>query len=198
MFAAYFWHTVGWTQRNEALFEAVVRHANVTRHPWLAACDANMCPEEFEKSLWFHRELMHVVAPKEASTCRSKDSKGEWIERTHDYVFACHSLRVEISQIKVVEDFESRPHKAVSFVVLREQEIEEWNEHTLPKVLPGYSGGRLSGRSTKERGREEGEVDEDSVEKRMWLQWRQAARKKHKKKAEKKRRKRRTEERDTS
>ena len=26
----------------------------------------------FEKSLWFQREQMHVVAPKEASTCRSK------------------------------------------------------------------------------------------------------------------------------
>ena len=41
-----------------------------------------------------------------ASTCRSKDSKGEF-ERTNDYVIACHSFRVRISQMKVVEDFES-------------------------------------------------------------------------------------------
>ena len=47
-----------------------------------------------------------VVAPKEASTCRSKDSKGERFERTNDYVVAC--------EMKVVEDFEWRPHKAVS------------------------------------------------------------------------------------
>ena len=50
---------------------------------------------------------MHVVAPKEASTCRSIGSKG-WIERTYDYVFACSSRRGTISQMVVVEDFESR------------------------------------------------------------------------------------------
>ena len=50
---------------------------STTRHPWLIACDANMCPKDFEKSLWFQRNRMHVVAPKEASTCRSKGPKGE-------------------------------------------------------------------------------------------------------------------------
>ena len=33
--------------------------------------------------------------------------------------------------MEVVEDFDSRPHKAVSFV-----ETQEWNEQKLPKVLP--------------------------------------------------------------
>ena len=56
---------------------------------------------------------MHVVAPKEASTCRSKGPKGEWIERTHDYATASGSLKGKISQMEEVEDFESRPHKAV-------------------------------------------------------------------------------------
>ena len=69
--------------------------------------------------------------------------------------------------MRVVEDFESRPHKAVSFVVEREKEIQEWNERKLPKVLPGYSGGRLPGRDTKERGREEGEEDEGGEERRI-------------------------------
>ena len=35
------------------------------------------------------------------------------------------SLRGKISQMEVVEDFESRPHNAVSFVVRREKEIKE-------------------------------------------------------------------------
>ena len=85
---------------------------------------------------------MHVVAPKEASTCRSKDSEGEWIEGTYAYVIACNSFNGQNSQMRVVEDF-------------------KWNEQKLPKVLPGYSGGRLPSRSTKEAGRKE-EEKEDS------------------------------------
>ena len=69
--------------------------------------------------------------------------------------------------MKVVEDFESRPNKAVPFVVERGKEIQEWNEQKLPKVLPGYSGGKLPGRSTKEKGREEGEVNEDGEDRRI-------------------------------
>ena len=49
VFSVYFWHSEGWSPRNEALFEAFVRQANTTRHPWLIACDANMCPEDFFK-----------------------------------------------------------------------------------------------------------------------------------------------------
>ena len=104
VFSVYFWHSEGWTVRNEAPLEAVLKQARTTRHTWLIACDANMCPEDFEKILWFQRGLTRVVAPKEAS------------------------LRVA--------------------------------EQKMPKVLPGYSGGRLPGRSTKEKGRE-GAADED-------------------------------------
>ena len=45
--------------------------------------------------------------------------------------------------------------------------MQEWNEQKLPEVLPGYSGGRLPGRTTKEKGREEGEVDEGGEERRI-------------------------------
>ena len=82
----------------------------------------------------------HVAAPKEVSICSSKGPQGEWIERTSDYVISCKTM-------EAMEDFESRPHKAVSFVVERENEIQAWNQQKLPKVLPGYSGGRLPGRS---------------------------------------------------
>ena len=128
VFSMHFWHSEGWTPRSEALLEAVLKQARTTRHTWLIACDANMCPEDFEKGLWFQRELMHVVAPKEASTCRTKGPKDVWIERTYDHVIACNSLKGKISQMKVVEDFESRPHKAVSFVVEGEKEIRNGTE----------------------------------------------------------------------
>ena len=78
-----------------------------------------------------------------------------------------HSLKGKISKMKVVEDFESRPHKAATFVVERGKEKQEWSGQKLPKALPGFSGGRLPGRSTKEKGKEEGEGDEGSEERRV-------------------------------
>ena len=53
--------------------------------------------------------------------------------------------------MKVVEDFESRPHRAVSFLVEREKEMQEWTEQKLPKVLPGYSGGRSTKKKQRRR-----------------------------------------------
>ena len=93
VFWVYVWHSEGWTPRNEALVQAVLKQAKTARHPCLLACDANMCPEDFEKSLWFQRDRCMQLSPKEASTFRSKGLKGEWIERTYDYVIACHSFR---------------------------------------------------------------------------------------------------------
>ena len=67
----------------------------------------------------------------------------------------------------VIEDFESRPHKAVTFVVERGKVKQEWNEQKLSKALPGYSGGRLPGRSMEEKGREEGEEGKESEDRRF-------------------------------
>ena len=47
--------------------------------------------------------------------------KENGLRRFYDYVIACDSFKGKISQMKVVEDFESRPHKAVSLVVEREK-----------------------------------------------------------------------------
>ena len=54
-FAAYFWHTEAWSPRDEAILEAVLKRARATKHSWLTACDANMSPEDFEKSLVLER-----------------------------------------------------------------------------------------------------------------------------------------------
>ena len=100
------------------------------------------------------------MAPEGVSTCRSRSAKGEWVQKVYDYVRACSSLKGIISNMQVKEDFESRQHKAVTFVVQRGKERQEWNEEKLPRALPGYSGGRLPGRSTEDKGREEGEESE--------------------------------------
>ena len=62
---------------------------------------------------------MHVIAPERMSTCRSKIAKGEWVEKVCDKVIGCNRLKGKISLMEVVEGFESRPHKAVTFVVER-------------------------------------------------------------------------------
>ena len=114
VFSVYFWHSESGTPRNEALMEAIVKQVRATRHPWLIACDANMFPEDFKKSLWFQSRHMFIEAPGDGvSTSRSKGLNGELIERTYDYVIASHS---QIKTTQVVEDFESRPHKAVTFL----------------------------------------------------------------------------------
>ena len=123
--------------------------SQIAKRPWLTACDANKSPEDFEKSLWFGNDRMHVTAPDGVLTCRSKNAKGKWVDKVYEYVIACNSLKREISQMKVVQDFELRPHKTVSFVVERGKEMQEWSEQKLLKVLLGCSGGRLPGRSTR-------------------------------------------------
>ena len=57
------------------ILEAVLKRTRTTKHPWLIACDANMSPEDFEKSLWFRKEQMFVISPGGVSTCRSKMPK---------------------------------------------------------------------------------------------------------------------------
>ena len=68
VFFVFIWHSEGWTPRNDALMEVVVKQARTPRHPWLIARDANMCPEDFEKSLWFQSRHMFL---EEASAGRS-------------------------------------------------------------------------------------------------------------------------------
>ena len=66
---------------------------------------------------------MFIEAPKEVSTCRSKGPKGELVERAYDYVIPSQNLKGKITKMEVVEDFEFRPHKAVSFVIERDKEV---------------------------------------------------------------------------
>ena len=58
-----------------------------------------------------------------------------------------NSLQGEISQMNVVEDFESRPHKVATFVVEKGKERQEWSKQRIAKALTGYSGGRLPARN---------------------------------------------------
>ena len=77
VFSVYFWHSEGWTPRNEALLEAVLKRARVTKRSWLVACDADMSTAEFfflkkKKKLCLQSNRLHVVPPEKASTSWSK------------------------------------------------------------------------------------------------------------------------------
>ena len=79
----------GCSSKNEALLEAVLKKTRTTKPPWLIACDA-WARKISKKTLWFRKDKMHVIAPGRVSTCRSKKTKGEWVEKVYDY--ACSSL----------------------------------------------------------------------------------------------------------
>ena len=102
-----------------------------------------------------------MVAPKEASTCRSQGPKDKWIERTYDYVIATGSLKGMISQMEVVEDL-SQDHIKHYLLVVKKREKKGGKGMT--RAEAAKSTARLPGLSTKEIGREEGAVDEDGEE----------------------------------
>ena len=84
-FSVYFWRSEGWTSRNEALLEAVLKRTRTTKHPWLIACDANMSPEDFEKSSWFRKDQWN----EEEESWKEGDRMAEqWEEEQH---FGRHS-----------------------------------------------------------------------------------------------------------
>ena len=97
-----------------------MKQVRATGHLCFSACDAHLNPEDFTKSLWYQSRHMFIEATEEGvSTCRFKGPNGELIERTYDYVIASHSLQGKIKKVEVMKDVESRPHKAVIFLVER-------------------------------------------------------------------------------
>ena len=76
----------------------------------------------------------------------------------------CDGLKCKISQMEVVKDFESRAPKAVSFLVEREKGDRNGTSRSCRRCYLVTVEEKCPGRSTKEKGREEGEADEDSEE----------------------------------
>ena len=92
--------------RNDALMKAVVIQGRTARHPWLIACDAHMCPDGFEKSLWFQSRHMFIKAAEEGvSSCRKKSPKGDLFERTYDHVVMARWLWWKILNLDHTRQF---------------------------------------------------------------------------------------------
>ena len=109
-----------------------------------------MNPEDLRNGSWYKSRPMFIEARGEGiSTCRRKGPNGELTQRTYDYVVASQSLQEKIKTMEVVEDFESRPHKAVTFLMERDTEIQELRELKMPTALPGCNGGKLLGKEAE-------------------------------------------------
>ena len=80
---------------------------------------------------------------------------GELLERTYGYVIAIRSLQGNIKDVKVLQEFESRPHKPIAFQVERDRKVQVVRKIRTPEALPGFSGGRKPGRSKAEGGAED-------------------------------------------
>ena len=116
------------------------------------------------------RQVRNEIIEEVTNQKHSEDDCGRKLQkrRKKNWRALPHSSpKGRISDMKLIEDFESRPHKAVTFAVERGKERQEWNVQTLSKALPGYSGGRLPGRSAEEKGRDEGEEGEGSGERQV-------------------------------
>ena len=62
--------------------------------------------------------------------------------------------RERFKYVEVVEGVESSPHNTVMFLVGKDKDMQELRELQMPNAFPGYSGGKLLGRSQAEGGRE--------------------------------------------
>ena len=113
---AYFWH--------EAILESVQKRASVTEHRWLAG-DGTMSPVDFEKKPLVSEKPDACESSRKSVHVQVKKCEKENGLRSFMTVVACISLKGKMLQMKVVEDFESRPHKAVSSVAETENEMQE-------------------------------------------------------------------------
>ena len=121
--------------------------------------------KRFEKSLWFRKERMHVVALDEVSTCRSKGPQCDWFEKTEDYIIACFSTRKNPSWslcgrlwVEAAKSSVFRCWKRIRDTAMG------WAKRCQRCCV--VSGERLLGRSTHEADRGEEEEKEESGERR--------------------------------
>ena len=61
---------------------------------------------------------------------------GELLERTYGYVIAIRSLQGNIKDMKVLQEFESRPYKPIAFQVERDREVQVVRKIGTPEALP--------------------------------------------------------------
>ena len=130
VFSMCFWHSDGWTPRNELLLEAVVKQAQTTRHPWLAAGNAKHVPRRRREGPVVSKESDACSASGRSVHMQVKCAQGEWIERQKITL-----LRVSVSEDKF--------HRLTTWKTLNQDRIKQcrswWRERERRKYRNGMS-----------------------------------------------------------
>ena len=141
--------------RNEALMEAVVKQVKTTRHPWLTACHAKMCPEDFKKSFDFKTDTCFLRRQEKSLQLADPEARIACLLRELTIMLSPVIAFMERSRIWTRwKGSNQDPHKTVTFLVERDKEFQVLREQKMPKTLPGFSGGKPPGRSKVVVGRE--------------------------------------------
>ena len=124
--------------------------------------------ENLRKVCNFKASIFFIETSAEVSTCRSRGPKCELIESRYDYVNANRSLRDKITKKEVVEDFESRPHKAVSFVMERGKRDPGMTRTKYVKSTPRLERWKAVMKKVKQKkSREEEDEEKENQERQM-------------------------------
>ncbi len=110
--SAYFWHSEGWSQRNQDLMWAIIRLVRqLAGGLWALSADYNMEPELLEAHPLFSELGGECVAP-DRGTCRSGST---W--RKYDYFIVSKPLRCLIEELRVLDEVAPTPHIPVALKV---------------------------------------------------------------------------------
>ena len=110
----YFWHSEGWSVRNEALMSTVLNVFANTRSHWIIACDAHMEANDFAQGHWVKEARARVKAPTQGSaTYCAKGAGGLEIRKTQDYFVVSESLDGKIENVVVINEYLTSPRNAV-------------------------------------------------------------------------------------
>ena len=99
-------------------FDVVIRQTRRTPYPWLVACAANMEPEALSQGSWHNERYMTIKTPRGGSTCRSTSQDGVLVTGIYHCVTVRRGLENKVTDMEVVEESDSRPHKPVVFRVM--------------------------------------------------------------------------------
>ena len=105
--SAYFWHSEGWSCRNQAIMSQIITIVRRLGCLWVLGADFNMEPDELQ-SHELYDELRGLLVAPGRGTCFGR---GSW--RCYDYFLVDPRLGGFIVAVEVIEEAHTAPHLPV-------------------------------------------------------------------------------------